>query len=131
MIVDTVRRICMALPHVTETVQWGSDLVFKVGGKMFAVTCLEPAKVCLSFKTTPEDFGELTERQGIIPAPYMARNSWVALEAEDALRTAELKQYLQQSYELVFAGLPKKTQAALAGAPVRSPKKKPKTSRER
>jgi predicted DNA-binding protein (MmcQ/YjbR family) len=113
--VDSVRRFCTALPHATETVQWGNDLVFKVGGKMFAVTALEPSKVWLSFKVTPEQFAELTERQGIIPAPYLARSHWVGLESEDALGAAELKRFLRQSYDLVFTGLPKKTQATLKG----------------
>src|SRR5947209_19249179 len=91
MDVDFIRKCCMAQPHTTETVQWGSDLVFKIGGKMYAVTPLEPAPVCLSFKCSPEDFADLTERPGIIPAPYMARAQWVALESDDALTAAELK----------------------------------------
>jgi len=116
MAVDFVRRYCMSFPHATEKVQWGNDLCFKVAGKMFAVTVLEPAPVWLSFKCSPEDFADLTERPGIIPAPYMARAQWVALETEEALSTAELKHYLRQSYDLVFRKLPKKTQAELGGA---------------
>ncbi len=114
MDVEFIRRCCRALPHTTEQVQWGNDLVFKVAGKMYAVTCLEPAKVVLSFKCSPEDFADLTERPGIVPAPYMARAQWVGLESEDALTGAEIKRYLKQSYDLVFAKLPKKTQAELA-----------------
>jgi len=110
---DSVRGFCTALPHATETVQWGNDLVFKIGGKMFAVVALEPSKVWLSFKATPEQFAELTERHGIIPAPYLARAHWVALESEDALGAPELKRFLRQAYDLVMAGLPKKAQAAL------------------
>ena len=113
MDLEFVRRYCKSLPHCTEQVQWGSDLVFKVGGKMFTVTATEPAKVCLSFKCSPEDFAELCERPGIIPAPYMARAQWVALESEDALNRTELKSYIRKSYDLVFAKLPKKTQAAM------------------
>ena len=124
MDVDFVRAICQKLPHTTEQVQWGADLVFKVGGKMFAVTSLEPAAVCLSFKCTPEDFAALTEIPGIIPAPYLARAQWVALESEDALPAAEIKRYLKQSYELVFAKLTKKQQAELSGSPARKTAKK-------
>ena len=115
MMVDFVRRCCMAFPHATEHVQWGYDLVFKIGGKMFAVTPTEPAPVVLSFKCSPEDFAELSERPGIIPAPYMARAQWVALESEDAIAAAELKKLLRKSYDLVFAKLPRKTQKELAG----------------
>lgn len=112
---DWVRTVCMKLPHSTEEVLWGGDLVFKIGGKMYAVTALEPGAVWLSFKCTPENFGELTEREGIIPAPYLARHYWVALESADALPAAELKRLIGESYELVLGKLPKKAQEALHG----------------
>ena len=70
---EWVRKYCMSLPHVTEQVQWQIDLVFKIGGKMFAIVVLEPHTTCLAFKCSPEDFEELIERPGIIPAPYIAR----------------------------------------------------------
>jgi len=85
MDVEWIREYCMSLPHTTEKVQWGYDLVFKIGGKMYAVTPLEPAPTWLAFKCSPENFAELTERPHIIPAPYMARAQWVALEKEGAL----------------------------------------------
>ena len=108
-----VRRYCLSLPHATESLQWGADLVFKIGGKMFAVLVTEPAKVWLSFKCTPEEFADLTERPGIIPAPYSARYYWVALETEDALTPAEIKKLLRNSHDLVLQNLPKKAKAAL------------------
>jgi predicted DNA-binding protein (MmcQ/YjbR family) len=113
MTIDAVREYCLSLPHATESIQWGNDLVLKVGGKMFAVMILEPAAVWISFKCTPEDFAEMTERPGIIPAPYAARYYWVALETKDALPNSELKDRLRQSYDLVFAKLPKKARATL------------------
>src|SRR5450759_4304927 len=79
MEVDFVRRYCMALHHTTETVQWGANLVFKIAGKMYAMAELEAADHWLSFKCSPEDFAELCEREGIIPAPYLARAQWVTL----------------------------------------------------
>ena len=111
--VEWVRRHCLSLPHATEQVQWEDNLVFKVSGKMFAVTALEPRGVYLSFKCTPEEFAELTDLPGIIPAPYLARAQWIALEREDALPVAEVKRLLRKSYELVFAKLTKKAQAEL------------------
>jgi len=113
MDVEWFRRFCLAFPHATEEILWGGDLVFKVGGKMFAVAPLEPGPLCCSFKCTPEEFAELTEFPGIIPAPYSARYFWVALESEDALSSAELKRLLRRSYDLVLAKLPKKTLAQL------------------
>jgi predicted DNA-binding protein (MmcQ/YjbR family) len=115
--IDWVRELCLSFPHATEQVTWGADLTFRVNNKIFAVTVLEPAKVWLSFKCSPENFAELTERAGIIPAPYMARAQWVALETKDALSKQELAALIRESYDLVFAKLPKKTREALLKAP--------------
>jgi len=106
---ESVRKFCLSLPNVTEDVQWKSDLLFRIGNKMFAVLSLDPTYGhCMSFKCTPEMFAELTERDGIVPAPYVARYHWVALERFDALKESELKSLIKNSYELVFAKLPKK-----------------------
>jgi len=113
MNVDWVREHCLSFPHATEQVTWGIDLTFRIAGKIFAVTVLEPARVWLSFKCSPESFAELTERPGIIPAPYMARAQWVALETRDALTVNELTELLRHSYDLVAAKLPKKVRLAL------------------
>lgn len=110
---EWVRKLCKALPHTTEQIRWGDNLVFKVGGKMYAVMPLEPARLWLSFKVTPEEFAELCEREGVIPAPYSARHHWVALEDGAAIPVAELKQLIRQAYALVRAKLPKKVQAQL------------------
>ena len=111
---EWVRGLCLSLPGTTEHVIWGNDLTFKVAGKMFAHTVLDPAPVWLSFKTTPERFYEMTERQNIVPAPYMARAQWIALETRDALTLEELAALIRESYDLVVARLPKKTQEAVA-----------------
>ena len=114
MDIEEARAHCLSFPHVTENVQWGNDLVFKIAGKMFAVTVLEGAsKYCLSFKCTPEKFAELGEQDGIAPAPYAARYHWVALEQFNALSEKELKSLLRNAYELVLAKLPKKLRAQL------------------
>jgi predicted DNA-binding protein (MmcQ/YjbR family) len=113
MNIEWVRRYCMSMPHATETLQWGEHLVFKIGGRVFAVLALEPANAWLSFKCSPEAFIDLTERPGIIQAPYFARNRWVALETEDALTANELKSLVHTSYNLVLEKLPKKLRSAL------------------
>ena len=116
MNVDWLRELCLSFPGVTEQIQWGSDLLFKVGGKMFAATPLEPASVWLSFKAAPENFVELTERPNIIPAPYLARAQWVALENKDALPPDELARRLRDSYDMIFAKLPRKTRESISSA---------------
>jgi len=139
MDVDWLRELCLSFPGATEQIQWGCDLVFKVGGKMFAVTPLEPAPVCLSFKASPENFAELTERPNIIPAPYLARAQWVALQTRDAVRREELAGLLRESYELIAAKLSKKERekltnpqrAALASRDKTGGKKKAAKKRKR
>ena len=114
MDIEQVRAYCLSFPHATENVQWGNDLVFKIAGKMFAVTVLEGAsRYVLSFKCTEEKFAELIERDGIDPAPYSARYHWVALERFNVLTEKELKTLLRKSYDLVFEKLPRKTRAQL------------------
>lgn len=83
---------------------------------MFAVAVLEPAKICLSFQCSSDDFADLTERPGIVPAPYLARHRWVALEAEDALSRSEIEGFLEKSYRLVLAKLPKRSLATLVAS---------------
>jgi len=114
MNIEELRKICLSYPGATEQIQWESALLFKVGGKMFAVTRLEPAPVWLSLKTTPELFAELTERPGIIPAPYLARAKWIALESPDAAPQQELREMLRMSYGLVAEKLPRKVKEALS-----------------
>lgn len=113
MDIDAIRQHCLAFPHATENMQWGADLCFKVDGKLFAVAPLEVAPVRLSFKCTPENFVELCERPGIVPAPYMARAQWVALESLNAVRDDELRELIAESYRLVWERLPKKRREAL------------------
>lgn len=110
---DQVRKICLAQPGATENVQWGHALVFKVADKMFAVANLEPGPTALSFKCSPEDFEELSERPGCLPAPYLARAKWIALETLDALPAREIQRLLELSYTLVVQKLPKRTREAL------------------
>lgn len=107
MDIERVRELCLSLPHVAEKIQWGDNLAFKVAGKIFAVAALEPAEHCISFKCSDEDFAELIERPGIVPAPYLARAHWVALESDHPLTQAEMERLLREAHALVFAKLPK------------------------
>lgn len=123
--VDWVRNLCLSFPKATEKVTWGADLTFRISEKIFAVTVLEPARVWLSFKCSPENFADLTERTGIIPAPYMARAQWVALETKEALQKEDLAALLRESYEMVFSKLPRETQEALLQTSRPPAKRKP------
>jgi len=95
---------------------------------MFCVLNLEPArgdKSMVAFKATPEEFAELVEREGVLPAPYMARNHWVSLAEYGALPWRELQERIAGSYALVKATLPKRLQAELGTKTKTSPPPKP------
>ena len=121
--IDWVRAFCLSLPHATEDVQWEHNLLFRIAGKMFCIANLEPglSPTKIAFKCTPEKFAELVEIEGVIPAPYMARNHWVALLEMDALRQPEIKELIECSYRLVREKLTKKIQAGLRIMPSAKP----------
>ena len=114
MNIDQLRKICLSFPGVTEQIQWADDLLFKVAGKMFAIAPLEPARAWLTLKADPEEFAELTERPGIIPAPYLARAKWIAIETPEILPMPEIAALLRKSYDLVVEKLPRASRESLA-----------------
>ncbi|HKV12830.1 MAG TPA: MmcQ/YjbR family DNA-binding protein [Thermoanaerobaculia bacterium] len=107
-----VLDFCRNLPGVTEDVKWGNDLVFSVGGKMFAAFGL-PDYEPFSFKVHPAVFGTLTQQEGIRPAPYLAQHSWVSVASLSVLSTEEITALIQESYALVAQKLPKKIREKL------------------
>jgi predicted DNA-binding protein (MmcQ/YjbR family) len=113
MDLEEIRALCLSFPGATEDVKWGNDLTFSVGKKMFAVTGLDAAAQSVSFKCAPDKFAELTEKDGIIPAHYVARYFWVTVEKLDALPADELRGLIITSYEMVRAKLPKKVKNEL------------------
>lgn len=117
MQLDRLKHLGLSLAHATVVKQWGENLVFKVGGKMFLILSLDCELVELtSFKVTPSNFKRLTDIDGIIPAPHLARASWVAVEDFAALPATELEALIRESYTQIFTALPKKTRAALTTA---------------
>ena len=87
----------------TEKLQWGEVLCFKVGGKIFALLSLSSVPPRLMFKCEPEKFAELVEHEDIIPAPYLGRYKWVALERLDVLPWSDTTDLITESYEMVAA----------------------------
>lgn len=130
---ERIRGICLGLPHVTETVNWGHHLVYwvgdrDIGGKMFAMTDLEGTGTgVLWFHCGEERFHELLEVEGIIPAPYLAKAHWVTVERWDALRPREIEDELRRAHALVYEKLPKRTKTVLA----MPENERPKVIRER
>ena len=97
---DSLIEYCRSLPGATEDVKWGKDLIFSVGGKMFAGFML-PAGQPLGFKVDPEAFDHMIGKRGIVPAPYMAKHSWISVTDRKKLPEAKLKALLSESHRLV------------------------------
>lgn len=114
MDIETLRRVCLALPHATEDVKWGADLCFCIGEKMFCVTGLQ-GDFGVSLKVKDEEFDTLTETDNIRPAAYVARYKWVSIDNPARFTQKEWEHYIRQSYELVKAKLPKKLLKELGG----------------
>jgi predicted DNA-binding protein (MmcQ/YjbR family) len=125
MDVEQARLFLRKRPHVEETMQWGANLVYwvapkAIGGKMFALIDLnedrrpgEERKPVLSFYAGSEACPALLERDGVLPAPYLARAHWVALAYWEAIPTAELKCLLEAAHVGVTSRLPRKTRDLL------------------
>jgi predicted DNA-binding protein (MmcQ/YjbR family) len=127
---ERIRAFLLTLPHVVDTMQWGANLVFwvgdkAIGGKMFALVNLDgdngperakPSPV-ISYAAGSERYSELLEIEGIIPAPYMARIYWVAVERWNVFRSAEWERELTAAHTLTFNKLPPRTRAVLSMQP--------------
>jgi predicted DNA-binding protein (MmcQ/YjbR family) len=124
MNVDAIREFCLAFPRATENLQWGDNLCFKIGGKIFVILGLDDPRLC--FKCAPERFAELIEREDIRPAPYVGRYKWVMLDRLDALPSDELEELIRQSYDMVAAKAPR-----LTSGKSKSRKKKPASRRKK
>jgi predicted DNA-binding protein (MmcQ/YjbR family) len=109
---------CLAKKGVTEHFPFDEDtLVFKVGGKMFALTSLsgwESGQPSVNLKCNPER-GELlrTDYNDILPGYHMSKVHWNTVRLHGDVSDKLLKELIQHSYDLVLGGLPKKVQAAI------------------
>jgi predicted DNA-binding protein (MmcQ/YjbR family) len=130
---ERIREFCLALPHVTETVNWGHHLVYwvgnrSIGGKMFAMTDLDGTGTgVLWFHCGAERFHELLEIDGTIASPYLAKAHWVTVKRWDALRPQSMEDELRRAHALIYEKLPKRTKTLLA----LPPKERAKVIRER
>jgi len=111
---ESIRAHCLGMPHVTEVVQWEDHLLFKVGGKMFAIIELDGHRC--SLRCDPERYAEMIELPDVVPASHnMWKYHWVTMESLTAVPDREFRELLAASYGIVKATLPKKAQAALDG----------------
>ena len=105
------------------SLQWGDHQVYKVGGKMFAVTSAPKGSRggTVSFKANDVAFAMLVETGAARPSPYMARAQWLYVDDMKTFPAAELRQYIAQSRALVAKKLTRKAQRELGLAPAKPP----------
>ncbi len=121
MNIEEFHTVCSSLPGVTEHFPFDSDtLVFKVGGKMFALTSLaewERGNPSANLKCDPERATELRlEYDGITPGYHMSKVHWNTVSAGSDVPQSLFVELIRDSYELVRVGLPKKIQAEIAAS---------------
>ena len=117
MHIEDFRDYCLGLPGATEEMPFGPDtLVFKVGGKIFALTDLQTFG-SVNLKCEPERAAELRERHDyVLPGFHMNKKHWNTVLIGTGAPDAVVRAWTAESHELVAAALPKAVQAALVRA---------------
>lgn len=115
MNIEEFRDYCVAKPGVTEETPFGPDtLVFKVMGKMFALSGIDNFEF-INLKCDPDDAIELRERfTSVQPGYHMNKKLWNSVYVNDDAPDQEIYKWIDDSYDLIVASLPKKVQAELA-----------------
>jgi predicted DNA-binding protein (MmcQ/YjbR family) len=103
---EIIREFCLEFPEASEKLQWGDELCFKIGGKIFVMLGLDNPRLCL--KCSPETFAEMIGREDVRPAPYVGRYKWIMLDRLEAVPWDELRELIGQSYKMVAAKAPKR-----------------------
>lgn len=109
MDLEDVREYCLTKSNVTEGTPFGEDtLVFKVGGKVFALASLDDVPPRVSLKCDPDLALELRDHyEEVRPGYHLNKKHWNTIELSGRIPTAELRQMIDYSYDLVVAHLPK------------------------
>ncbi|MDF2449012.1 MAG: hypothetical protein K0R26_1516 [Bacteroidota bacterium] len=105
MTIEDLQSICKNLKGVTEDIKWGDHLCFNIGGKMFLVTTPDTVPHSASFKVSDNDFEELIQQPGFIPAPYLARYKWVHVDDINRISKKQWSYYAEESYHLIASKL--------------------------
>src|SRR5712691_5189606 len=101
------REYCLTKPGATEGTPFRPDvLVFKVGGKMFALAALDEVPTSVNLKCDPDLALELRDRyEEVRPGYHMNKKHWNTIELSGGVPEAELRKMVDHSYELVVASL--------------------------
>jgi predicted DNA-binding protein (MmcQ/YjbR family) len=101
------REYCLSKPSATEDTPFGPDvLVFKVGGKMFALAVLDEVPTTVNLKCDPDLALELRDRyEQVRPGYHMNKKHWNTVEIDSGIPDVELRRMIDHSYELVVKRL--------------------------
>src|ERR1700736_6081376 len=116
MDLESFREYCLGKSGVTESAPFGEDtLVFKVGGKMFALAALDEIPATANLKCDPDLALELRDRfEQVRPGYHMNKKHWNTVEIDSGLPETELRKMIDHSYELIVESLAKTTRAKLS-----------------
>ena len=123
MDLGSFREYCLSKPGATEDTPFGEDvLVFKVGGKVFALAPLDEVPAAANLKCDPDLALELRDRYEQVRAGYhMNKNHWNTVEIDSGIPDTELRKMIDHSYELVLRTLPKVKREKLLKGPYERP----------
>jgi predicted DNA-binding protein (MmcQ/YjbR family) len=115
MTAAALRRWCLARPGAKEEFPFGEQAsVFKVGGKMFALSALESRPLRVSLKCDPElAEGLRGTYPAVQPGYHLNKRHWVTITLDGSVSDEMLLELLEDSYDLVAAGLPAAQRARL------------------
>jgi predicted DNA-binding protein (MmcQ/YjbR family) len=113
-----LRRWCLQRPGATEEYPFTPEVsVFKVGGKMFALANLDARPLEVSAKCDPELAEDLRQTYAAIrPGYHLNKRHWNTITIDGSVPDQTIIQLLEDSYDLVVAGLPRKKRQALPGS---------------
>ena len=115
MDIEQLREYCLLKPGVEETLPFGPDtLVYKVIGKVFLLTGLDKEELRFNVKCHPDKAIELREQFScVLPGYHMNKKHWNTIVVDGSVSTKQLKEWIDDSYELVVESLPKKIREEL------------------
>jgi len=118
MQVDAFREYCLKKPRVTEGLPFGPEnIVFKVGGKMFALLALDEIPPAANLKCDPDRALELRDRyEEVTPGYHMNKKHWNTVQLVGAIPDSEIRQMIDHSYDLVVQSLPRAARERLGSS---------------
>lgn len=106
MTVEDIEKICRKYGGVTEDIKWQDHLCFNVGGKMFLITAPDAVPISASIKVSEEVFDQFSDKEGFLPAPYLARYKWIWMDDINRLSQKQWLSFIDMAYHLVASRLP-------------------------